>query len=250
MAVLNEAGVQELIKLIKNADAELAANMVTEDKIGLSVVGESASVGESVSFGTSVDNSITLEANGGLTIEKGNDNKTIKVSHTLSSATSNALGGIKIGYTKSGQNYPVVLDTNQRAYVNVPWTDTNTTYNISNGSGTSAIILNKNSGGTAEGNYAVSSGRLSTAAGDNSTAMGYNCIVTVAGGHAEGNTCRVEGAGGHAEGCQSYANGTYSHGGGHGGRAYGYSSFAHGWWVEAKSDYQTVFGKYNVNDTN
>lgn len=38
-------------------------------------------------------------------------------------ATTNAIGGIQLGYTASGKNYPVELSSNQ-AYVNVPWTDT------------------------------------------------------------------------------------------------------------------------------
>lgn len=45
---------------------------------------------------------------------------------TTSSAT--VLGGIKVGYTTSGKNYKVQLDSSGNAYVNVPWTDTNTTY--------------------------------------------------------------------------------------------------------------------------
>lgn len=43
---------------------------------------------------------------------------------TLYAATASALGGIKIGYTASGKNYPVVLDSSNNAYVNVPWTNT------------------------------------------------------------------------------------------------------------------------------
>ena len=42
----------------------------------------------------------------------------------LKAATSGELGGIKLGYTTSGKNYPVVLDSNSKAYVNVPWSDT------------------------------------------------------------------------------------------------------------------------------
>ena len=42
-------------------------------------------------------------------------------------ATSSAYGGIQIGYTTSGKNYAVQL-SNGKAYVNVPWTDTDTTY--------------------------------------------------------------------------------------------------------------------------
>ena len=43
--------------------------------------------------------------------------------YTLPVASSSALGGIKTGYTQSGHNYPVVLDTNNAAYVNVPFTN-------------------------------------------------------------------------------------------------------------------------------
>lgn len=42
-------------------------------------------------------------------------------------ATSSAYGGIQIGYTTSGKNYAVQL-SNGKAYVNVPWTDTNINY--------------------------------------------------------------------------------------------------------------------------
>ena len=42
---------------------------------------------------------------------------------TLSVATSSVLGGIKIGYTENGKNYPVELSS-EKAFVNVPWTDT------------------------------------------------------------------------------------------------------------------------------
>lgn len=49
---------------------------------------------------------------------------------TFTPPTSSAtvLGGIKVGYTTSGKNYKVQLDSFGNAYVNVPWTDTNTTY--------------------------------------------------------------------------------------------------------------------------
>lgn len=50
--------------------------------------------------------------------------------YQLPSATDSALGGIKIGYPASGKNYPVQLDGSDKAYVNVPWTDTNTTYDL------------------------------------------------------------------------------------------------------------------------
>lgn len=49
---------------------------------------------------------------------------------SIPQASSSALGGIKIGYSDDGRNYAVELDSSGKAYVNVPWTDTNTTYNV------------------------------------------------------------------------------------------------------------------------
>lgn len=50
---------------------------------------------------------------------------------TFTPPTSSAtvLGGIKVGYATSGKNYKVQLDSSGNAYVSVPWTDNNTTYN-------------------------------------------------------------------------------------------------------------------------
>ena len=49
---------------------------------------------------------------------------------SIPQASSSALGGIKIGYSDNGRNYAVELDSSGNAYVNVPWTDTNTIYNV------------------------------------------------------------------------------------------------------------------------
>ena len=46
---------------------------------------------------------------------------------SIPAATSSAYGGIQIGYTTSDKNYAVQLSQG-KAYVNVPWTDTNTNY--------------------------------------------------------------------------------------------------------------------------
>lgn len=53
---------------------------------------------------------------------------------SIPQASSSALGGIKIGYSDNGRNYAVELDSSGKAYVNVPWTDTNTTYNVATAS--------------------------------------------------------------------------------------------------------------------
>lgn len=50
--------------------------------------------------------------------------------YSLPTASSTTKGGITLGYSQSGKNYPVALDSNGKAYVNVPWTDTNTTYSL------------------------------------------------------------------------------------------------------------------------
>jgi hypothetical protein len=56
----------------------------------------------------------------------------------IPAADSNNIGGIKTDYTQNGKNYPVALDENKKAYVNVPWTDTNTTYEVMTGATASA----------------------------------------------------------------------------------------------------------------
>lgn len=48
-------------------------------------------------------------------------------------ASNDNIGGIKTGYTQNEKNYPVALDENKKAYVNVPWTDTDTTYKVMSG---------------------------------------------------------------------------------------------------------------------
>lgn len=51
--------------------------------------------------------------------------------YSLPTASSTIKGGITLGYSQNGKNYPVVLDNTGKAYVNVPWIDTNTTYDLS-----------------------------------------------------------------------------------------------------------------------
>lgn len=50
--------------------------------------------------------------------------------YSLPLAANGTRGGIQVGYTANGRNYPVQL-SGEKAYVNVPWTDTNTTYDLS-----------------------------------------------------------------------------------------------------------------------
>lgn len=50
--------------------------------------------------------------------------------YSLPTASSTTKGGITLGYSQNDKNYPVALDNSGKAYVNVPWTDTNTTYGL------------------------------------------------------------------------------------------------------------------------
>lgn len=73
---------------------------------------------------------------------------------TFTPPTSSAtvLGGIKVGYTTSGKNYKVQLDSSGNAYVNVPWTDNNTTYNQATADTLGTVKIGYDTSGK---NYAV-----------------------------------------------------------------------------------------------
>lgn len=75
--------------------------------------------------------------------------------NTFAPPTSSAavLGGIKVGYTTSGKNYKVQLDSSGNAYVNVPWTDNNTTYNQATADTLGLVKIGYTTSGK---NYAVS----------------------------------------------------------------------------------------------
>ena len=75
--------------------------------------------------GLSTNDFTTVEKNKLASISEGANN------YSLPLATSNVRGGVKIGYNtnSSNRNYAVQL-SNEQMYVNVPWTDTNTTYGL------------------------------------------------------------------------------------------------------------------------
>lgn len=74
---------------------------------------------------------------------------------TFAPPTSSAtvLGGIKVGYTTSGKNYKVQVDSSGNAFVNVPWTDNNTTYNQATADTLGLVKIGYTTSGK---NYAVS----------------------------------------------------------------------------------------------
>jgi len=75
-------------------------------------------------------------------------------------------GGIKVGYGENGKNYPVELSSG-KAYVNVPWTDNNTTYSVGNGglteyNFTNALLTKLNGIATSANNYSLPATRSFT----------------------------------------------------------------------------------------
>lgn len=68
-------------------------------------------------------------------------------------AAASILGGVKVGYTTSGKNYKLQVDASGNAFVNVPWTDNNTTYNQATADTLGLVKIGYSSSGK---NYAVS----------------------------------------------------------------------------------------------
>jgi len=61
---------------------------------------------------------------------------TIPSAYSLPLSSSSTRGGVKIGFSESGKNYPVELDSSEKMFVNVPWVDTNTDTNTTYSAGT------------------------------------------------------------------------------------------------------------------
>lgn len=102
---------------------------------------------------------------------------------SIPAATSSTYGGIQIGYTTSDRNYAVQL-SNGKAYVNVPWTDTNITYRAGTNISISGTTINCTYtlptasssvlGGVKVGsNITLSSGTISLSKSNVTSALGY-----------------------------------------------------------------------------
>lgn len=110
-----------------NATTEVSGLMSTSDKSKLDGITSSA---DAVSFSRVLSSGTKI---GTITINGTNTDiyaPTAGTSPTYSQATSSTLGLVKIGYPESGKNYPVELNSSGQMYVNVPWTDNNTTYGL------------------------------------------------------------------------------------------------------------------------
>ncbi len=111
--------------------------------------------------------------------------------YSLPLAASGTRGGVKVGYTENGKNYPVEL-SNEKMYVNVPWTDTtiantdrflnSATFDTSNG-----VLTLGRSGGLAnvtvdlDGRYTSNAGTVTSVGITTGTGLDGSATITSAG---------------------------------------------------------------------
>lgn len=73
---------------------------------------------------------------------RGDGTWVVPTNTTYAKANTTTLGLVMIGYSENGKNYPVELDSSGKMYVNVPWTDTNTTYGVVGANGSTGLVKN------------------------------------------------------------------------------------------------------------
>lgn len=73
---------------------------------------------------------------------RGDGTWVVPTNTTYAKADTSTLGLVMIGYAENGKNYPVELDSSGKMYVNVPWTDTNTTYGVVGANGSTGLVKN------------------------------------------------------------------------------------------------------------
>jgi|TARA_B110000908_G_scaffold166681_1_gene218236 hypothetical protein len=130
------------IELFSNTDQSVAANSVTTTAsrtYGIQLNSANQAV-VNVPWSDTNTNTTYSVGDGGLTQKNFTTTLKNKLDGIAASANNYSLplgsastrGGVKIGYTENGKNYPVELSS-EKMYVNVPWADTNTTYSVGDG---------------------------------------------------------------------------------------------------------------------
>jgi len=100
-----------------------------------------------------------------------------------------------------------------------------------------------------DGFYSHAEGYHTTANSSYSHAEGYHTTANASYTHAEGFYATASGLYSHAEGYYTTADGDYSHAEGCYTKTYGNYSHAQGYRTIARSDFQTVLGRFNEEDT-
>jgi hypothetical protein len=140
-----------------------------------------------------------------------------------------------------------------------------------NHAGTLSFLVGYNNYAEASFAFAQGNNAYITDRAANASAMGQECSVFAQAAHAQGDHCSAMGYASHsegsysvtgsssdtslgfaahAEGADTQAKGSYSHAEGYSTIASGAYSHAGGLWTTASSNWQTVIGKYNINDAN
>jgi len=138
----------EAVKFTQDSDKSL--NIKPGSNVTVSAASGEITISSSY---TDTNTAHSHEAGDGLALTTGSGYGTGGISETITKyylkvAGDGTLGGIKLGYSANGKNYPVVLDSNNKAYVNVPWTDNNDhytyTFKVTDNAGTEAVSFAQN----------------------------------------------------------------------------------------------------------
>ena len=143
-------------------------------------------------------------------IPSGDDN------YVLDAATSSALGGIKLGYTQNNRKYPIELDSNDKAFVEVPSDNTDThraikvdgvATNMTSSDNTALNLVGGTNVTLSESNGSVTINATDTTYSNLSEASGSNNVSLVTAGEKYiwnhksdltlGNTANTAAAGNH-----------------------------------------------------
>lgn len=120
--------------------------------------------------------SITLNVGAGTGISVAADAVNLKT------ATNAEIGGIKIGYTASEQNYPVQLTSTGQAYVNVPWQNT-TSFTITAAANDDDVVILTGTNGSNKVTYTASHAKK---LGDGKSYSSNNTKTSISGSGASG----------------------------------------------------------------
>lgn len=127
---LTDEEVQDVVGAMVTGNTETNITVTYDDtngKLNFSATDTDTVTSVGIS-GSETTGTVTLAASGAASISQAGSTVTISATDTdttYSTATASTEGLVKIGYTETGKNYPVELDSGQM-YVNVPWTDTDT----------------------------------------------------------------------------------------------------------------------------
>jgi hypothetical protein len=116
--------------LTVDVNANSAATILSTLDIAVNTLGHVTSASSTTRTLTAADLGVAAGAN----------------NYSLPSGTSSARGGFKIGYSENGKNYPVEV-LSEQMFVNVPWTDANTTYSVGSGISLSGTTFSVAAGG-------------------------------------------------------------------------------------------------------